>query len=111
LAHWFNARTARLAHALEELRQKNHALEQATETAEAASRSKNVFLASMSHEIRTPMNAIIGMSAILKETRLSHEQADYANTINTSAQSLLSLVNDIMDYSKIEAGRLDLEAI
>lgn len=111
LAHWFNVRTARLASTLDQLQQKNIALKRASETAEEASRSKNVFLASMSHEIRTPMNAIIGMSSILSETRLSSEQSDYVRTIDTSAQSLLSLINDIMDFSKIEAGRLDLESI
>jgi signal transduction histidine kinase len=110
IAYWFNARTTRLAHAFNHLRRKNQALERATRAAEEASRSKNVFLASMSHEIRTPMNAIIACR-ILKETRLTPEQADFANTIQTSADSLLSLINDIMDFSKIEAGKLDMEAI
>ncbi len=111
LAYWFNHRTDHLAHTLEEIKVKNQALADANRTAEEANRSKSIFLASMSHEIRTPMNAIIGMSGLLRNMRLTHEQADYAETIHTSAQSLLNLINDIMDFSKIEARKLDLENI
>jgi two-component system sensor histidine kinase/response regulator len=100
-----------LRRSAEHLRHSNHQLDHALQEAQEAARVKASFLATVSHELRTPMNGVIGMTGLLMDTEPSDEQQSYIETIRQCGEALLSLINDILEYGKIEAGKLELECI
>lgn len=101
-------RTEELELANRALKLTNEKTKRLAESARSANRAKSSFLANMSHEIRTPMNGIIGMIHLINETSLTDEQSEYINIIKSSSDSLLSIINEILDYAKIEAGKVDI---
>lgn len=102
-------RTRSLDISSHELQQINHDLRIANEQGQAANQAKSQFLTTISHEIRTPMNGVLGMTELLLDTDLTPQQTQFAKTIHQSGRALLSLINDVLDYSRIEAQKLDIE--
>ncbi len=111
LNHHIEVATSDLQQSLEMLEEKNIELSLDKKRTEDKNKQKSDFIANMSHEIRTPMNGVIGFTNILLESKLDALQLDYVKTIKSSAQDLLAIMNDILDYSKMEAGKLKLDCI
>ncbi len=111
LANTIDSMASAIEADLEQRETAQRALREARARAEVAAEAKAIFLANMSHEIRTPMNAIIGMAYLALKSGLPPRQHDYVSKIHTAARSLLGILNDILDYSKIEAGKVVLEAV
>ncbi len=111
MSTWWGGSAGRLIllQDISDFRQLENYLRQAKEAAEEATRAKSLFLANMSHEIRTPINAVLGMTSLLMNTRLSPDQSEYVQAIRTAGSTLLNVINEVLDYSKIEAGRVQLQ--